>query len=496
MTITANDRRKPYVGNGLADTFNGPRAFRASDIQVFTGTHPNYNLIPSSAYTISGIGSKNTKVKFDTPPAVNIDILLLRTVPMDQDTSITNQGAFLPEIHENAFDKRVMQIQQLEDGSIQQVFEDGQFVWDAKHSRIVRVGDASAMTDAMNMQSTLTLIEQVQLGGGVVGVQPQKWDLLAEDADQTDFYLAGAGVDNPLLYLVHLGGGLLEPVDQFRVLAGNSLADRVLRVSTPVAAGTAGFVVLWGYARPYVGPQPITTVAPRIVTDITGDATLGGDYQNTLIVINEAADVTLTLRENTGHPTLDWEDGEGFSVLQLGTGQVILAAAGGGTIVPSPGFDPRTRGVGSIISATCYFPDADAWAASGDLRRTTAAPIKQSFVVAASDESTNLTTGNGKVTFRMPYGFLLSDVRASLTVGQSAGVILTIDINRNGTSILSTKLTFDNAEKTTVTASTPPVFASGGDVLYDDDEISIDIDQVGTAGAKGLKVSLIGSPAS
>ena len=36
----------------------------------------------------------------------------------------------------------------------------------------------------------------------------------------------------------------------------------------------------------------------------------------------------------------------------------------------------------------------------------------QSIIVAASDETTALTTGTAKVTFRMPYAFTLTSVRA------------------------------------------------------------------------------------
>ncbi len=114
----------------------------------------------------------------------------------------------------------------------------------------------------------------------------------------------------------------------------------------------------------------------------------------------------------------------------------------------------------------------------------------QSIIVAASDETTALTTGTSKITFRMPYAFTLSAVRASLTTAQTSGSIFTVDINESGTTILSTKLTIDNTEKTSTTAATPPVISDTA--LADDAEITIDIDQVGDGTAKGLKVVLIG----
>ncbi len=99
------------------------------------------------------------------------------------------------------------------------------------------------------------------------------------------------------------------------------------------------------------------------------------------------------------------------------------------------------------------------------------------LVVAASDETTALTTGTAKITFRMPRAVTLTAVRASLTTAQASGSIFTVDINEGGTSILSTKLTIDNTEKTSTTAATPPVISDTS--LADDSEITIDIDQIG-----------------
>jgi hypothetical protein len=111
--------------------------------------------------------------------------------------------------------------------------------------------------------------------------------------------------------------------------------------------------------------------------------------------------------------------------------------------------------------------------------------------LAASDETTALTAGTAKVTFRMPYAMTVTAVRASLTTAQASGSIFTVDINEAGTTILSTKLTIDNTEKTSVTAATPAVISDTA--LADDAEITIDIDQIGDGTATGLKITLIGT---
>ena len=114
----------------------------------------------------------------------------------------------------------------------------------------------------------------------------------------------------------------------------------------------------------------------------------------------------------------------------------------------------------------------------------------ESIIIAVSDELTALVAGTGKVTFRMPYAFTLTGIRASLTTAQTSGSIFTVDVNEGGASILSTKITIDNTEKTSTTAATPAVISDTS--LADDAEITIDIDQVGNGTATGLKVTLIG----
>lgn len=114
---------------------------------------------------------------------------------------------------------------------------------------------------------------------------------------------------------------------------------------------------------------------------------------------------------------------------------------------------------------------------------------KEVVVIAVSDETTALTTGTAKVTFRMPFAMTLTEVRASLTTDSSSGNPA-IDINESGVSIFSTTLTIDSGEKTSTTAATPAVISDAS--LADDAEMTVDIDTAGT-GAAGLKVYLIGT---
>lgn len=111
------------------------------------------------------------------------------------------------------------------------------------------------------------------------------------------------------------------------------------------------------------------------------------------------------------------------------------------------------------------------------------------FGVACSDLTTDITAGTSKGYFRAPFAMQNMTFRASLIDASSSGAI-TIDINKNGSTILSTKLTIDATEKTSTTAATPYVATSTS--CADDDEYTVDIDGAGTD-AKGLIVWFIGN---
>ena len=186
---------------------------------------------------------------------------------------------------------------------------------------------------------------------------------------------------------------------------------------------------------------------------------------------------TATARTLTGSNGVAVANGDGAS-----GNPAIAADIAGATDLAAPARDDEL-----LIADT---------SASGAVRKADVASIvdlakpTEAIVIACSDETTALTAGTGKRSFRMPYGFTLTGVRAALTTAQSSGSIFTVDINEAGSSILSTKLTIDNGEKTSTTAATAAVLSDSA--LSDDAEITIDIDQVGDGTAKGLKVALIG----
>ena len=210
--------------------------------------------------------------------------------------------------------------------------------------------------------------------------------------------------------------------------------------------------------------------------DVTGATAL--TIANDAVTNAKAADMAAnTIKGRATAGTGDPEDLTGTQATAL-----LDAFVGSGVthkkgLVPDPGATPGT---------VKYLREDGTW----EVPPGTSGSPTESFIIAIGDQTTALTTGTAKETLRMPYGFTLTAVRASLTTAQASGSIFTVDINENGSTILSTKLTIDNTEKTSTTAATAAVISDAN--LADDAEITIDIDQIGDGTAKALKVVLIG----
>lgn len=120
--------------------------------------------------------------------------------------------------------------------------------------------------------------------------------------------------------------------------------------------------------------------------------------------------------------------------------------------------------------------------------------LQEVLIIAASDETSGLIEGAAKAKFRMPWAMNVTAVRASVgTAPEGAAIIVDINevVGGVATSILGTKLSIDDGEKTSKTAAVPATITDA--TLADDAEITIDIDQTGsTIAGAGLKVQLHG----
>ena len=126
--------------------------------------------------------------------------------------------------------------------------------------------------------------------------------------------------------------------------------------------------------------------------------------------------------------------------------------------------------------------------------------VKQNFAIALSDETTPLTGASAsvpKATFHMPYSFNVTEVKAGLTAAGGGVALVTLDIEDDGVSFLSTAITIDAGEKTSATALTPPVLGTNPHLIAVDSLVECFLQQVDTDNtAAGLKIYLIGNVAT
>jgi hypothetical protein len=113
------------------------------------------------------------------------------------------------------------------------------------------------------------------------------------------------------------------------------------------------------------------------------------------------------------------------------------------------------------------------------------------YVVKVFDDSTTLTTGDGKVIVPIPIEFdatHIIHVEAFLSTVSSSGAI-TVQLRNvtDSVDILSTAITIDQSEFNSKDAATPFVINFTNAQLAHGDRIAVDVDGAGT-GAKGLAI--------
>lgn len=102
---------------------------------------------------------------------------------------------------------------------------------------------------------------------------------------------------------------------------------------------------------------------------------------------------------------------------------------------------------------------------------------QKTFAAAFSDTTSAITTGTNKIKFPLPYDMTFSRIWIGLGTAQASGAILTVDVNVNGSTILSTKITIDNTETTSLAALVTEVISSATHLRGV--IVSVDVDQSG-----------------
>lgn len=117
MTVSTEVDHNEYTGNGVTTSFPYTfRVFNKSDLVVQV-IDPDENitvLALDTDYTVTGAGGyTGGNVILTTALENGFRISIARELPVTQETDLRNQGKFFAEVHEDAFDKLTMLLQQV-----------------------------------------------------------------------------------------------------------------------------------------------------------------------------------------------------------------------------------------------------------------------------------------------------------------------------------------------------------------------------------------------
>lgn len=220
MTVSTDTNRWEYDGTGSTTVFPYTgKIFAAADLVVYLVDDEGAETLQTlnTDYTVSGVGAQaGGNVTFTDAPASGVTVSIRRVLEIVQDTSIKNQGAYYPEIHEDQFDRGIMIDQQQQDQidrSLRRPDVTGDD-WDAESRRISSLAAGELSTDAANLGQVEEMIAAVD--ADTASIAPLSWTFTG-DGSTTEFSVSGATVTSAAAYHVTLDGVMQEAGTDYTV---------------------------------------------------------------------------------------------------------------------------------------------------------------------------------------------------------------------------------------------------------------------------------------
>lgn len=464
LTIPENDRRERFIASGgqTVFPFDFP-IYQPEHLAVYRLRAGAETLLAYGAdYAVTGAGDQGGGNITLTAGALAADVIVIRSdQPTERTTSFANGGDLTAEALNAEYNRIFIEFQENED----------------QLSRTIRIPESDAPLAGR-------LPPASQRANGVLGfdnngapavIMPD----IGGDITPAYLQLLITNAINQVLpreIVVPYAGSVLNIPEGWQLCDGSNgtpdLRDRFIVAAGPIrAAGTVGG-------------------ADTVTSSDAGAHSHGGATQDHALTEAQMPPHTHPLANVVRNA------GSGGTITGLGSfadGYLATGITGSGAghahvITAAPNHSHTVDTVPAyyalaFIARTGFFVQP---ADPNDPVPLTEAALRDPIQAAMSDEVSVITTGTQVLTLRVVGARRIRGVRANLRTASTSGVV-TVDINLNGASILSTKLTIDANERTSVTAAVAAVLTAT--TLADDDEVTFDIDTAGT-GAIGLKVAI------
>lgn len=116
---------------------------------------------------------------------------------------------------------------------------------------------------------------------------------------------------------------------------------------------------------------------------------------------------------------------------------------------------------------------------------------QETIIIYLSPIGTNATVGTGRARIDpLPWGFTISSIVLTVTTAPTGSAMI-VDLNDDGVSMFSTRISIDAGETSSATAAAPYMLASS--TIASGSILTVDIDQVGaTVAGQRPQLTIVG----